>query len=513
MDLIISTPEELREFIPAHDYRNLDTIRGFLINSQNTFLRQRIGQPLLSRLLVEYADMTDEGTNPYLFIKDAENDNPWRTLILLAQRVIVYDAFGRSADIRAVNDNDMGLNVAESDNYDAANDKRIERYKLQMQKEAHSAVDMLLIQLEEWQMQVAQATSENEPETPLEPESPQDPEQQDPSDGGQEQEPSEEEGISAQEMDDGDAPQDPEGDGSDETPDNNDNEEAPEPPSDKPSFPEPDQPTPPEYETPEFLEALTLIVTLWQKSPTYYLNNGLLFNTATDFNLYVDIYDSRDRFITLLPDIRYCQELHIEAEIGIVLLSDLIDKHRAGSLNAKEQKAYIMLQRTLSLYVEARSKMFSRSDAKDEATGYMHLTLDFIRRNQVDFTLDAIYHSPLFDFRLWPKDTLKEFFEETQIAMPEPIHHYIFETSDSGQHTSCHAADPYCREPGGPSIHQGHRHNPCQKPGMIAPPEPSCNGPFRHRPHGGCSGGWTDGQTRGHWSDGDSAGFCETSMI
>lgn len=441
MDLIISTPEELRAFIPAHDYRNIDTIRGFLINSQNTFLRQRIGQPLLNRMIAEYAEMTQDGTDPYIFAHDTETNTPWRTLILLSQRVIVYDAFGRSADIRAVNDNDMGLNVAESDNYDAANDKRIERYKLQMQKEAHSAVDMLLLQLEEWQKVLG---ANVETETP-------------------------------------DASED-----YTESPDFNDTQQ-------------------------ENSSSIKDIISLWKKSPTYYLNNGLLFNTATDFNLYVDIYESRDRFITLLPDIRYCQELHIEAEIGIVLLSDLIDKHRAGSLNAKEQKAYIMLQRTLSLYVEARSKMFSRADAKDEATGYMHLTLDFIRRNQVDFTLDAIYHSPLFDFRIWPKDTLKEFFEETQNAMPAHIHHYIFETSDSGQHTSCHEADPYCHEPGGPSIHQGHRHNPCQKPGMIAPPDPSCNGPFR--PTGGCHGGWTDGQTRGHWSDGDSAGFCETSMI
>lgn len=393
--MLISTVEELRAFFPAHTLRNLDTMRGFLNNSENTFLRQRIGQPLLTELNRQYPSLIEQVIAAHSFeptvdyplppfdggdstITDpdpdasvpealAEDDptdiTPWITLIILCQRCIVYDAFMRAADISPISANDMGLNIAESDNFAAASDKRIDRYKSSLSHEAHDAVDRLLIQLEEWQREyTAPVDSGASTDSPV--------------DGGSSTALVPDESSSGSSASDAEA------------------------------TPVPDAPSGSSSDTPVDGGASTspipLILSLWQKSPTYYLTDGLLFNTATEFNTFVDIYDSRDRFIQLLPDIRYCQELHIEAEIGIDLLLDLKQKHRTGALNPIEQKAYTMLQRSLSLYVEARSKMFSRPDARDEACGYMNLTTAFIRKHQRDFDETAIQTSPLYDPHRWP---------------------------------------------------------------------------------------------------------------
>lgn len=169
---------------------------------------------------------------------------------------------------------------------------------------------------------------------------------------------------------------------------------------------------------------LSEIIALWKSSPYYYYADGLLFNTATAFNRYVDIYNSREKFIKLLPDIRYCQEVHLEAEIGIELLFDLIEKYRQGKLRAGmtdgsrediiQSKAHTMLRRTLATMVEARNSMFSRKDARDEASGLMKLTLAFIRKNQTAFDKAAMKQSPLYDPALWPKEEEDEESSEPQ---------------------------------------------------------------------------------------------------
>ena len=48
--MIIKTAEELRHYLPSHVFSNLDTMSGFLDNSENDFLAERIGKPLLASL-------------------------------------------------------------------------------------------------------------------------------------------------------------------------------------------------------------------------------------------------------------------------------------------------------------------------------------------------------------------------------------------------------------------------------------------------------------------------------
>ena len=58
------------------------------------------------------------------------------------------------------------------------------------------------------------------------------------------------------------------------------------------------------------------IITLWKKSKYYYLHSDLLIPTAHILQQYLDIYENRDKFIRLLPDIRFIQDEYIEEAFG-----------------------------------------------------------------------------------------------------------------------------------------------------------------------------------------------------
>ena len=148
------------------------------------------------------------------------------------------------------------------------------------------------------------------------------------------------------------------------------------------------------------------IIDLWKKSRYFYLADGLLINTATKFNDFVSIYESREKFIQLLPDLRYCQEFVLRPEIGDALTDDLVEKARTGQGNAEEKKAIRLAQYALALKVEDRSNLFKRTESKDEAIGAMNRLVSFLKGNQAKLDTEAVKTSPFYEE---PKpDTPKE---------------------------------------------------------------------------------------------------------
>lgn len=139
------------------------------------------------------------------------------------------------------------------------------------------------------------------------------------------------------------------------------------------------------------------IIDLWKKSRYFYLAEGLFINTATKFNEFVDIYESREKFIQLLPDLRYCQEFVLRPEIGDALTDDLVEKARTGQGNAEEKKAIRLAQYALALKVEDRSNLFKRTEAKDEAIGAMTRLVSFLKGNQAKFEAEAVKTSPFYE--------------------------------------------------------------------------------------------------------------------
>lgn len=74
------------------------------------------------------------------------------------------------------------------------------------------------------------------------------------------------------------------------------------------------------------------IVTLWKESRYYYLAAALLIPSCEVLQSYLNIYDSREKFIQLLPDLRFMQEEIIANSIGEDLLKIVIDFARDGKL-------------------------------------------------------------------------------------------------------------------------------------------------------------------------------------
>lgn len=62
----------------------------------------------------------------------------------------------------------------------------------------------------------------------------------------------------------------------------------------------------------------------WQHSSYFYLKSDLIFTRAEILNEYHNIENSREKFIKLVPDIRFIQQTQIEPRIGQALFSSLV---------------------------------------------------------------------------------------------------------------------------------------------------------------------------------------------
>lgn len=74
------------------------------------------------------------------------------------------------------------------------------------------------------------------------------------------------------------------------------------------------------------------IVDLWKESRYYYLAAALLIPSCEVLQSYLNIYDSREKFVQLLPDLQFIQEEIIGNSIGEDLLKVVIDFARDGKL-------------------------------------------------------------------------------------------------------------------------------------------------------------------------------------
>lgn len=98
--------------------------------------------------------------------------------------------------------------------------------------------------------------------------------------------------------------------------------------------------------------AILEIVDLWQQSKYYYLHANLLIPTCTVLQRYLDIYENRDKFIRLLPDLLFIQEEYIEDVIGEDLVQTLLHADDRDHLLKK-------VRRLMVSYLEERTTILS----------------------------------------------------------------------------------------------------------------------------------------------------------
>lgn len=194
----------------------------------------------------------------------------WNRLLLLAQRCVAFDALGRSIGMQAISVNNAGINMSIADDYPKADDKAMQTYRDTCTKEAHAALNQLLRQLEQW-CKIPAADDDTSTISPQ-----------------------------TSDIDDSDSVAD---DTSAISP-----------------------------QTSDIEDERSEIVALWKESRYYYLAAALLIPSCEVLQSYLNIYDSREKFIQLLPDLRFIQEEIIANSIGEDLLKIVIDFARDGKL-------------------------------------------------------------------------------------------------------------------------------------------------------------------------------------
>ena len=238
--MILSTTKELRLHIPSNAIDEISSLQGILDNSEKDFLRDKLGDSLYHRLCEYYQTVSPDDF--YMAVSNGEHaQQPWMQLLLMAQRMVTYDAMSRFAYTQALSINGTGINVASSDDYGTASkdllDKGVQGYK----REAMVSLNQMLVMLEGWARKMA---------TP----------------------------AAIAEADSTDPPT-----------------------------------TEPKDEQHKAIEEISL---LWQESQYYYAHHDLLISTCADLQQYLDIYENREKFIRLLPDLHFIQDEYISEAIG-----------------------------------------------------------------------------------------------------------------------------------------------------------------------------------------------------
>lgn len=291
--MIISTTKELRLHIPSNAIDEISSLQGILDNSEKDFLRDKLGDSLYNRLCEYYQTISPDDF--YLSVCNGEHiHQPWQQLLLMAQRVVAYDAMARFAYPQALSINGTGVNVASSEDYGAASkdliDKGVQGYK----REAMVSLNQMLVMLEGWakdcvkkQASDVQKTAESVPNT------------------------------------DNSVPR-----------------------------------TGESVQTTEIKE----ITNFWKESTYYYAHHDLLIATCAELQHYLDIYESREKFIRLLPDLHFIQDEYISETIGEPMVQQLLI-----STDPEDKPLLRKVRRLMVAHLEERTTILTIDKARRSA--------------------------------------------------------------------------------------------------------------------------------------------------
>ena len=291
----------------------IDGIAGFVDNSEHDFLVEKIGDALYSRLTDYYTQINPQELAET--VRLGSKQDYYTELLLCCQRCIVFDAFSRAISVHAVSINDMGVNTATADDYGKADKDSIDAFKQTCTKEAHAAVNRLLVTLEKWTREDA-ALGED-----------------------------------------------------------------------------------------VVLEDSQLqrreIVKMWRMSRYFFLAASLLIPSAMVLQEYVNIYDSREKFIQLLPALRYIQEEKIEPALGEDMTEHLVD----AAVNGTEDKVLCRiihtLRKAMAAYLEERTTVLKvsadrKKEAHDEAERMMKRVVEYTKQHYSDLPEDIVKTLPFY---------------------------------------------------------------------------------------------------------------------
>ena len=322
--MILSTTKELRLHIPSNAIDEISSLQGILDNSEKDFLRDKLGDSLYNRLCEYYQTVSPDDF--FMAVSNGEHSQqPWMQLLLMAQRMVTYDAMSRFAYTQALSINGAGINMASSDDYGTASkdllDKSVQGYK----REAMVSLNQMLVMLEGWarKMETPVPIADADTTEPL--------------------------------------PTEPEGEPS---------------------------PTEPEDEQHKAIEEISI---LWQESQYYYLHHDLLIATCADLQQYLDIYESREKFIRLLPDLHFIQDEYISEAIG----EDTV-QHLLHTTDPNDKPLLRKVRRLMVAHLEERTTILTIDKARRAAAHNEAIALrtSVLRLMEMRKAVDAVNNTP-----------------------------------------------------------------------------------------------------------------------
>lgn len=328
--MIITNIQELRLASPAHALDSMDGLLGFIDNSEHDFLEDKLGTPLYNALCQWY----DENPMTRSTISDYQTGY-WNRLLLIAQRVVAFDALGRAIGMQAISVNNSGINQMIADDYPAPdkNGKTIDLYIQTCNKEAHAALNQMLRLLEQW-------CKRPTPDPSLD------------SEGSE----------------------------------NNDSTVLSDSVAEKEE-----------------------IVTLWKESRYYYLAAQLLIPSCETLQVYLNIYDSREKFIQLLPDLKFIQEEQIATSVGEDLMKAIVDYQTDGKLPEDAPAGLSVLfstvlhrlRKVVVALLAGRSLVLKYTKEQkvqfhDDGVRMFETAINYLRAHQQDFPEDMVKNAPWY---------------------------------------------------------------------------------------------------------------------
>lgn len=124
--------------------------------------------------------------------------------------------------------------------------------------------------------------------------------------------------------------------------------------------------------------AILEIVDLWQHSKYYYLHANLLIPTCTVLQRYLDIYENRDKFIRLLPDLLFIQEEYIEDVIGEDIVQELLHADDRDRLLKKVRRLMVsyLEERTTVLNIDKTRRIQAHNEGISLKASVLAITAD-----------------------------------------------------------------------------------------------------------------------------------------
>lgn len=124
-----------------------------------------------------------------------------------------------------------------------------------------------------------------------------------------------------------------------------------------------EQPTSPTEE--ERMAEIEEIVKLWQQSEYYYLHHDLLIPTCATLKQHLDTFTNRDKFIRLIPDLRFIQNEYIEEVFGEDFIAEMLQAPEKNRLLRKTRDLIVayLVERTSVLTFDKRARQQAHDDA------------------------------------------------------------------------------------------------------------------------------------------------------